>query len=303
METRTSNSHPDPRASGSSGEGRGGLLLVDKPAGITSHDAVAIVRRATRTKRVGHTGTLDPFATGLLIVLIGRGTRLIPYVEDEPKVYDATIRLGVETDTDDATGTVTREATPPDNVAIAEAIARLTGTIDQIPPAYSAKQVDGRRAYDAARKGAPLDLPAARITVHEWKILSLEGTDLVARITCGSGTYIRALARDLGRLAGSAAHLAALRRVRSGGFDVAGAASIEQIKSGDFSLTPLLDAIPSIPRRALTPGELIRVSHGNAIDAADGDDRVALLDADDMLVAVADREGTQLRPRLVLIDG
>jgi tRNA pseudouridine55 synthase len=279
-------------------------LLVDKPAGITSHDVVAIVRRAARTKKVGHTGTLDPFATGLLILLIGRGTRLIPYVEDEPKVYDATIRFGSETDTDDSTGTVTHEApAPPDNAAIAEGIARLTGTIDQIPPAYSAKQVDGRRAYDAARKGAPLDLPPARVTVHEWKLLSRSGNDLVARITCGAGTYIRALARDLGRLAGSAAHLAALRRVSSGGFDVANAASIEQIKNGELSLVPLPGAIPSIPRRVLAPDELVRIGHGNAIDAAVGDERIALLDATGSLVAIAEREGEPLRPRLVLVDG
>jgi tRNA pseudouridine55 synthase len=131
-----------------------GLVLVDKPAGMTSHDAVAIVRRALKTRRVGHTGTLDPFATGLLVVLVGRGTRLIPYVDGEPKVYEATIRFGAETDTDDLTGDVVREADPPSDVAIAEAIERLTGDIDQVPPAYSAKKVDGVRAYDAARRGS-----------------------------------------------------------------------------------------------------------------------------------------------------
>jgi tRNA pseudouridine55 synthase len=278
-------------------------LLVDKPAGITSHDVVAIVRRAARTKKVGHAGTLDPFATGLLVVLIGRGTRLIQYVEGEPKVYDATIRFGAETDTDDIAGTITREASLPQNSAVVEGIARLTGTIDQIPPAYSAKQVDGRRAYDAARKGAPRELKAARVTVHHWRVLSRDGADLVARITCGSGTYIRALARDLGRLAGSAAHLAALRRVQSGPFAIDRAISIERIQDGDFTLFPLPDAIPSMPRRTVTDDELARVRHGNAIDASGDETRVALVGAGDELLAIAEREGTQLRPKLVLTDG
>ncbi|HEY4129260.1 MAG TPA: tRNA pseudouridine(55) synthase TruB, partial [Gemmatimonadaceae bacterium] len=150
---------------GASNDGTlGGLLLVDKPAGMTSHDAVAIVRRATKTRRVGHTGTLDPFATGLLVVLVGRGTRLIPYIEGEPKVYEATIRFGAETETDDIAGAVTRESTHlPSDVEIAEAVARLTGEIDQLPPAYSAKQVDGVRAYDAARRGTPLALETVRV--------------------------------------------------------------------------------------------------------------------------------------------
>src|SRR3954466_13494642 len=155
-----------------------GFLLVDKPAGMTSHDVVARVRRATDTKRVGHTGTLDPFATGLLVVLIGRGTRLIPYVSGEPKVYEATIRFGAETDTDDLTGSVTRDAALPDGAAIAEGVARLTGPIEQVPPAYSAKQVGGRRAYAAARQGAPLELPPVRVNVQEWKLVALDGPDL-----------------------------------------------------------------------------------------------------------------------------
>jgi tRNA pseudouridine55 synthase len=277
-------------------------LLVDKPAGITSHDVVSIVRRAARERRVGHTGTLDPFATGLLVVLVGRGTRLIPYVEGEPKVYEATIRLGAETDTDDSTGTVVKELSPPTDAAIAAAIPRLTGVIDQIPPAYSAKQVEGRRAYAAARSGAPLELPPSRVTVHEWSILGRDGDDLRVRITCGSGTYIRALARDLGRLAGSAAHLAALRRLRSGAFDVANAVSVADLDAGEFELAPLRHAIPSLPSRRLDPAELGRVSHGNAIDAKDAVGRVALVDEHDGLVAIAERQGAQLRPRLVLRD-
>ena len=275
---------------------------------MTSHDVVARIRRATRQRRVGHTGTLDPFATGLLVVLLGRGTRLIPYVNGEPKVYEATIRFGAETDTDDLTGSITREAPPPDDVAIAEAIPRLTGTIQQLPPAYSAKQVDGQRAYDAARKGKPLALAPVQVTVHEWTLLDRTGSDFVARITCGTGTYIRALARDLGRMTGSAAHLAALRRTRSGDFDVARAVTMDEIdlwKNGDLeptALAPLADAIPALPRRVLEPTELARVLHGNAVEAREEQGRVALLDDGQSLVAVAERDGRELRPRVVLRD-
>ncbi|HEY4306622.1 MAG TPA: tRNA pseudouridine(55) synthase TruB [Gemmatimonadaceae bacterium] len=283
-------------------EAVGGLLLVDKPAGITSHDVVSIVRRAAHTRRVGHTGTLDPFATGLLVVLVGRGTRLIPYVEGDPKVYEATIRLGIETDTDDSTGSVVREVVSPSDDEIAHTIQSLSGVIQQIPPSFSAKQVDGRRAYDAARKGTPLELAPVSVVVHDWTVLGRDGDDLHVRISCGTGTYIRALARDLGHLTQSAAHLSALRRLRCGAFDVANAATISDLKAGEFELSPLKSAIPSILERTLTPLELGKVAHGNAIDAHDESGRVALIDDHGDLVAVAEREGAQLRPRLVLRD-
>lgn len=284
-------------------EAPGGLLLVDKPVGMTSHDVVAVVRRATRTRKVGHTGTLDPFATGLLIVLVGRGTRLIPYVEGEPKVYDATIRFGAATDTDDVTGKVIREAPPASQHAVETALPQLTGVIDQVPPIFSAKQVGGRRAYAAARTGEQLALAPSRVTVHEWTVLRREGDDLAVRITCSGGTYIRALARDLGRLTDSAAHLAALRRTRSGPFDVADARSVEDVKAGQFALAPLRDAVPSLPTRMLSPEEIGRVAHGNPIPARETNPRIALLDEAGELVAVADRDAQQLQPRLVLRDG
>jgi len=221
----------------------GGLLLVDKPPGVTSHDVVAIVRRVVGSQRVGHTGTLDPFATGLLVVLVGRGTRLIPYVDGEPKVYDATIAFGTETDTDDATGDVVREAAPPREADIADAIERLTGVIDQVPPSYSAKKVAGTRAYAAARRGTALDLEPSRVTVHRWELGKLIGGALTTRVTCSGGTYIRALARDLGRFTNSAAHLSALRRIRSGPFAVDDAFDLDQLRAGDFTMQPLRAAI------------------------------------------------------------
>jgi tRNA pseudouridine55 synthase len=207
-----------------------GLLLVDKPAGITSHDVVLLVRRIYGERSIGHLGTLDPFATGLLLLLIGHATRLATFMVTEPKVYETTIRFGAETDTDDCTGAVVKTAGAPGDDAIRAAIPALTGDIMQVPPAYSAKSVDGTRAYDAAREGAPLDLPASRVNVSEWRIVEHRGNDLDVVITCGTGTYIRGLARDLGRATGSAAHLASLRRTRVGPFDVSEAATIEKLK-------------------------------------------------------------------------
>jgi tRNA pseudouridine55 synthase len=196
---------------------------------MTSHDVVQQVRRIYAERSIGHLGTLDPFATGLLVLLLGRATRLANFLDMEPKVYEASITFGAETDTDDATGTVIREGPPPGEVAIRSALRSLTGTISQVPPAYSAKSVDGTRAYDAARRGEPLDLQPVDVTVHGWEIRALDSGHLSATVTCGGGTYIRALARDLGRLTASAAHLSALRRIRVGSFDVADAATLDAL--------------------------------------------------------------------------
>jgi tRNA pseudouridine55 synthase len=196
---------------------------------MTSHDVVQQVRRIYAERSIGHLGTLDPFATGLLVLLLGRATRLANFLDMEPKVYEATITFGAETDTDDSTGTVIREAAAPAEGAIRSAVRSLTGTITQVPPAYSAKSVDGTRAYDAARRGEPLDLQPVEVTVHAWEIRGLAERSLSAIVTCSGGTYIRALARDLGRLTSSAAHLAALRRTRVGPFDVADAVTLDAL--------------------------------------------------------------------------
>lgn len=279
-----------------------GVLLADKPAGITSHDVVSIIRRATGVRRVGHAGTLDPFATGLLVVLIGRATRLLPYLEGEPKVYDATIRFGTETDTDDCTGQSTRSAAMPAQQAVGDTIAHLTGALAQVPPAYSAKQVDGTRAYVAARRGTPIELPPVRVFVHSWRINDRAQADLAVTVTCSAGTYIRALARDLGRLSGSAAHLAALRRVSSGPFSVHDASTIDDIRAGRAAVRPLLEAVPSLPVQTLAGDELSRVLHGNSISDKSGAPRVALVDYCGALVAIAADDGGILRPKLVLRD-
>jgi tRNA pseudouridine55 synthase len=211
--------------------GVAGLLLVDKPAGLTSHDVVDIARRAYGERSIGHLGTLDPFATGLLVLLLGRSTRLATFIDNEPKVYEATIRFGEETDTGDPTGDVIRTAPLPSREAVLSAIPSLTGDILQVPPEFSAKKVLGAPAYRAARAGAPVVLAATSVSVHEWAITSLTDEELNASITCGGGTYIRALGRDLGRACGSAAHLASLRRTRSGEFDVRDAATIDDLRA------------------------------------------------------------------------
>ncbi|NUO39811.1 MAG: tRNA pseudouridine(55) synthase TruB [Gemmatimonadaceae bacterium] len=278
-----------------------GLLLVDKPAGVTSHDVVLAARRAFGESRIGHAGTLDPFATGLLVLLLGRATRLLPHLDGVPKEYEATIALGRETETDDLHGAVVREAPPPDDDAIRDAIGRLTGPLDQIPPAYSAKRVAGRRAYEAARAGDRLELAPARVIVFGWRDVVRDGDSLRAVIACGGGTYIRALARDLGRLTGSAAHLAALRRTRSGPFQVADAVSLDTLRAGGATLQPALDALPTIPHVVLSDDDAERVLRGIAVGQGAAAGTAALIDGrSGALVALAEADGERWQPRVVM---
>ena len=280
-----------------------GLLLVDKPAGVTSHDVVLAARRAFGERRIGHAGTLDPFATGLLVLLLGRATRLLPYLDGVPKEYDAEIVFGRETDTDDLHGATVREAPAPGDDAVAAALPRLTGPLLQVPPAYSAKRVAGRRAYAAARAGEVLELAPARVEVFAWRDVRQDGDTLLATIACGGGTYIRALARDLGRLTASAAHLGALRRTRSGPFQVGDAVTLDELASGRAVLRPALDALPTLPRVVLTDTDAERVLRGIAIDraAAPEANRAALVDArSGALLALAEADGARWQPRVVM---
>lgn len=277
-----------------------GFCLIDKPAGVTSQDVVVRVRKALGAERAGHTGTLDPFATGLLLLLLGRATRLADYVQQEPKEYEALIRFGVETDTDDSTGTPIREAALPDESAITHAISELTGDIAQVPPAFSAKHVEGKRAYRLAREGVPADLKPSHVRVDRWAIIEHVGDALRARITCGSGTYIRALARDLGRLTNSAAHCAELRRTRCGPFSVDDAVSPDAVTIGH--LRPALNALAGLPAERVDAAAALGVAHGRDIDATISGAWAALVDDASQLVAVAEREGDRWRPRVVLQD-
>jgi tRNA pseudouridine55 synthase len=278
-----------------------GFLLVDKPAGMTSHDVVLAARRAFGESRIGHAGTLDPFATGLLVLLLGRATRLLPHLDGVPKEYEATIVLGAETDTDDHEGTTLRVAQPPADEAIRAAISQLTGTLAQVPPAFSAKRVGGRRAYEAARAGIAMELEPSRVEVYEWRDVSRDGSTLRATIACGGGTYIRALARDLGKLTGSAAHLGALRRVRSGPFHVGDAVTVDALRAGEASLRPALDALPTIPHVSLTGEDAERVLRGIGVARAVDAPSAALVDArSGALVAYAEGVGEIWQPRVVM---
>jgi tRNA pseudouridine55 synthase len=280
-----------------------GLLLVDKPAGVSSHDVVSAARRALGEKRIGHAGTLDPFATGLLVLLVGRATRLLPHIPDEPKVYEARLAFGRETDTEDLHGAVIREAPRPTRAALLAALPGFVGTFPQVPPAYSAKRVGGQRAYALARAGEAVELAPVAITVQRWEVLAVEedAAGCVAhcdvRITCGGGTYVRSLARDLARAAGSAAHLTALRRTRTGPFDVAQAASLEDLRERRAVLRPALDALPGFPVQALSDAELAKIVRGIDVAATVPGAWGALVREDaPVLVALAERRGTPGSP-------
>jgi len=290
-----------------------GLLLVDKAAGVSSHDVVSLARRALGEKRIGHAGTLDPFATGLLVVLVGRATRLLPHLPGDPKVYEATIRFGAETETEDLQGAVTREAPLPARRALLGAIPALTGTIQQVPPAYSAKRVDGERSYDLARRGEAVELKPVTIRVDRWDVLGLrdasgaEALDDTAvaearvRITCGGGTYIRSLARDLARACGSAAHLTQLRRIRSGPFSVDDAQPMNDLREGKPRLRPALDALEGFPVQRLSDDELTRIVRGIDVPAqVDGHWGALTNPENGVLVALAERREDRWQPRVVM---
>jgi tRNA pseudouridine55 synthase len=293
-----------------------GLLLVDKPAGVSSHDVVAVARRSLGEKRIGHAGTLDPFATGLLVLLLGRATRLIQYLPDEPKVYEAVVGFGAETDTEDATGLVSREAPLPSRAALESARAALVGVIQQVPPAYSAKHVDGKRAYELARRGTTVELPPVAVTVHELALSEFEnGPDggvarCRMRVVCAGGTYVRSLARDLARSAGSAARLESLRRHRAGVFTLARAIPYERLRDGVTTVTvaPSLDALEGVPIQPLGEADTIAVSRGMPVDARVPGARAALVEAagGGALVALAERvetpAGDRWQPRVVMRD-
>ncbi|MFI5208878.1 MAG: tRNA pseudouridine(55) synthase TruB [Gemmatimonadales bacterium] len=283
---------------------------MDKPAGPTSHDVVARVRRALKIRAVGHTGTLDPFATGLLVVLVGRATRLARFVEAEAKTYLATARLGTATDTDDLAGEAVREAPAGWNPAPAEfaaCLAGFLGTSRQRPPAYSAKKVAGRRSYELARRGAAPELAEVEVTVHAIDLVEFAGDQVVFRATVSAGTYLRAIARDLGERLGGAAHLVALRREAIGSLRVEDAVPLDAIGPATALLPPQA-VLPGWPVRELSEKELIAVRHGRAVEGALKDSltvaggqggRLLLVHAGH-LAAVAESDGGQLRPVVVL---
>ncbi|TWP50181.1 tRNA pseudouridine(55) synthase TruB [Lentzea tibetensis] len=284
-----------------------GLVVVDKPDGMTSHDVVARVRRILGTRKVGHAGTLDPMATGVLVLGVERATKLLGHLALDSKAYLATIRLGAATTTDDAEGEVlsTVDASGVDEDAIRAGVAELTGPIQQVPSAVSAVKIDGKRAYARVRAGETVDIPARPVTVHRFDVLMVrrvdKTTELDVMVECSSGTYVRALARDLGARLGVGGHLGALRRTRVGPFDLRVARTLEQLEaSPELSLD--LDAAvdTAFPRREIDPLEASALSHGQRLAAGGFDGTYGVFGPDGHVIALVKDEGAVAKPVVVL---
>jgi tRNA pseudouridine55 synthase len=282
--------------------GPDGLLVVDKATGLTSHDVVARLRRLAATRKVGHAGTLDPDATGVLVCGVGRATRLLGHLLLAEKAYEATVRLGVSTTTDDAEGEVllTRPAEGITDEAIAVAIAALTGAIQQVPSAVSAIKVNGVRAYARVRAGEAVELAARPVTVSRFDVLARQGDDLDIAVTCSSGTYIRALARDLGEALGCGAHLTALRRTRVGPFTLADARTLEQL-ADKLELMSLDEAVGSLfPRRDVSAEDAADLRHGRPLPPTGGPGPVGVFSPDGQVLALVEDKDGMARPLVVL---
>jgi tRNA pseudouridine55 synthase len=249
-----------------------GVLVVDKPTGPTSHDVVSVGRRSLGTSKVGHTGTLDPMATGVLVLVIGRATRLARYMSGDVKVYEAQVTFGRATDTYDALGTTTHETGQrPGRDALAAALAAFTGPIVQTPPAYSAKKIAGQAAYKLARRDEAV-LPApVTVTVHALELIAYDDGVATLSVQVSSGFYVRSLAHDLGTQLATGAHLSALRRTRSGAFHLGEALSWESLVGGGpaarAAVLPIDRLLPDIPAVTLAPAEVARVKHGQTVQA------------------------------------
>jgi tRNA pseudouridine55 synthase len=284
-----------------------GLLVVDKPAGLTSHTAVARARRLVGSRRVGHAGTLDPMATGVLVLGVGRGTRLLHYLVGVDKEYEATVRLGAATTTDDAEGEVVRTA-DADSITeqdVATAVETFVGEIDQVPSAVSAIKVDGKRAYARVRDGEDVSLAPRRVTVSRFDVIDVrrtgDGVDVDVRVACSSGTYVRALARDLGETLGVGGHLTALRRTSVGCFSLDEATALDDL----VAPVPLMDlgsaASRALPVRRLADDEARQVRHGVPPAPTGRAGPVALLDSNGALVAVSEDAGPRADLRAVFV--
>lgn len=291
------------------------VLAVDKPAGPTSHDVVARARRSLGIRRIGHTGTLDPFASGLMLLCVGQATRLAEYLTGLDKTYLATARLGIETDTLDVEGrpvTTVEDIDHIDAAAVERALAEQVGALDQVPPQYSAKKVDGEAMYVRARRGESLELEPVRVHVYEARLLLYQPPEARFSVRCSSGTYIRAIARDLGRALGVGAHLTALRRTAVGEIDAAAGIALEDLDDPETVATVRvepLDAVAHLRRVALDDDGARRLRHGQRIriadpapagtDEADAPERVAVHVGEHELVAIADLVDGVIRPRKV----
>jgi tRNA pseudouridine55 synthase len=285
-----------------------GLVIVDKPAGWTSHDVVGKLRRLAGTRRVGHAGTLDPMATGVLVIGVDKATRLLGHLALTEKSYDAVIRLGQSTNTDDAEGELTGSvpAAGVTEEALRAAVDDLTGTIEQIPPQVSAIKIDGRRAYKRVRDGEEVALKARPVTVYDFALgdLRYDGDllDVSATVTCSSGTYIRALARDLGAALGVGGHLSYLRRTRVGPYDLPQARTIEQLTE-ELTVLPLAEAVSAaFPRRDVSEDDARKIAHGGRLGATGlGPGPIGVFGPDGTLLALMEEHGPVAKPLAVFV--
>jgi tRNA pseudouridine55 synthase len=284
-----------------------GLVVVDKPSGMTSHDVVARVRRLAGTRRVGHAGTLDPMATGVLVLGINRATRLLGHLTLTEKGYDATIRLGATTVTDDAEGGVvaTADASSVTDEQLASGVAALTGDLQQVPSAVSAVKIDGKRAYKRVREGEDVVLPPRPVNVRVFDVLATrrDGSlvDVDVHVECSSGTYVRALARDLGSALGVGGHLTALRRTRVGPYALDAARSLHDLAE-DLVVLPIAAAArEAFPARDVDAAEAVVVSHGGPLPATGTEGPVAVFGPDGTFLALLEDRGTTTKALAVFV--
>lgn len=294
-----------------------GILIIDKPAGITSHDVVAHVRRLLKTKRVGHTGTLDPFATGVMVILVGRATRLAQFLDKDEKEYEALIGFGYETDTGDRTGTPRSdpqmlESEVNDKVGSIEwprVLASFKGESEQTPPMYSAKKIEGKKLYEHARRGETVERKPVIINISDIELLGTGSNEIKIRVACSAGTYIRTLAEDIGQADGIGAHLTELRRIRAGKFEIAQAVSLDRLAELDdsgSSLLPMEIAVSHLSELVLSDDRIEKTLNGlsTRVDEsafADGE-QIRMQDGSGDLVAIGiyHSDENSVRPKVVL---
>jgi tRNA pseudouridine55 synthase len=244
-----------------------GIVVLDKPAGITSRDAVDHACKRLRTREIGHCGTLDPLATGVLVLVVGKARRLQELLARSRKVYEARIRLGADSDTDDAEGPlhVVADAVAPDEATLRAAAAKFVGEIEQRPPRYSAVKVDGERLYDLARRGEVVEPPSRKVRVHELEVVRYAWPDVELRVACAGGTYVRSIARDLGAALKTGGHLAQLVRTESSGFRLSEATNLEAL--GPEHVLPLENALRHFPRADVAASQAMRLGNGAVVSA------------------------------------
>ena len=300
-----------------------GILIIDKPGGWTSHDVVAGVRPIFRSKRVGHTGTLDPFATGVLVVLLGKATRLAQFLDKDEKEYEAVIQFGYETDTGDRTGVRTAEcglqseeiAERLAEIDWPETLAQFAGEIEQVPPMYSAKKVHGKKLYELARQGVAVARQPVKVVIRELEVMSQERVGeqrsmIRIRAVCSAGTYVRTLAQDIGRVVGLGAHCAELRRTRAGRFNLSESVRIEELQGSDDPtrfIRSVVDAIGHLPEFVLPDERVERTRNGLSTCVQDmalqTGAPIRMTDPTGELIAIGyyDAEGRAIQPKIVLV--